>query len=73
MGAGSRILDDPDEVLSDVVSLCAKVWNDNESLGKIHVTDLIELRDRINDIRGHIAQGGGYKTLPRLIKPKDSQ
>jgi hypothetical protein len=69
MTPGSRRLENPDEVLSDVVSLCAKVWNDNEKLGRVHTDDLVELRDRINDIRGHVAGGGGYASLPRLIKP----
>jgi hypothetical protein len=66
---GSRRLDNPDEVLLDVVSLCAKIWNDNEAKARVHVDDLVELRDRINDIRGHVSSGGGYASLPRLIKP----
>jgi hypothetical protein len=64
-----HVLREPDEVLGDVLSLCAKVWNDHEALGAIHMADLVELRDRINDIRRHVGQGGGYKSLPRLIKP----
>ena len=69
MTPGSAQLENPDEVLLDVVGLCAKVCKDNELTGRIYVDDLIEIRDRINDIRKHVSSGGGYHSLPRLIKP----
>lgn len=61
-------LADPNERLSDVLSLCAKVLHVHDTTGKVHVRDLIELRDAINEIRSHVAGGGGYASIPRLVK-----
>ncbi len=62
----SRITtDDSAEVLDDVLSLFAKVLHDNEVNKRILIADLIEIRDTINKIRGHIATAG-YKSMPKL-------
>jgi hypothetical protein len=61
-------LENPNETLDDVLSLCAKVWHDHEVTGRVHMAVLVELRDRITDIRRHVAEGGGYKSVPRLIR-----
>lgn len=60
-------LDDPAEVLDDVLSLFAKVLHDNETRQQIYVGDLIEIRDTINKIRQHVSTAG-YKTIPKLQK-----
>jgi hypothetical protein len=73
MTPGSAQLENPDEVLLDVVGLCAKVCKDNELTGRVYTSDLTELRDLINDIRRHVSSGGGYKSLPRLIKPGEDE
>jgi hypothetical protein len=62
------VLEEPNEKLDDVLSLCAKVWHDNETTGRVAMADLVHLRDAINEIRGHVAGGGGYKSIPRLVK-----
>jgi|HubBroStandDraft_1064217.scaffolds.fasta_scaffold125446_2 hypothetical protein len=64
-------LEDPNETLDDVLSLCAKVLHDHEQTGRVSVLALLELRDNINEIRRHVANGGGYASIPRLIRPKD--
>jgi hypothetical protein len=68
-----KLLADPDETLDDVISLCAKVAHVHDTTGRVHMNDLVELRDTINDIRSHVAGGGGYKSLPRLVKPADEE
>lgn len=63
-----RVLEDPEEVLGDVLSLCAKVCHESETSGRVRMDDLCALRDAINDIRSHVAGGGGYKSLPRIVR-----
>lgn len=63
---------DPEETLDDVLSLCAKVWHDHEQTKHVQATDLMQLRDRINELRSHIAQRG-YKTIPRVLKDDGSR
>ena len=56
------------ELFSDVVSLCCKVAHDDEVDGQVHVNDLVELRDLINDMRSAVAGGVGYKGFPKLVR-----
>lgn len=67
----ANVLSDPNEVLDDLLSLCAKICHVHDTTGRVHVNDLLELRESINAIRTHVAGGGGYKSLPRLVRPGD--
>jgi len=58
---------DAEETLDDVLSLCAKLLHDHDTIRHVEITDLVQLRDRINDLRAHLAQRG-YKTIPRILK-----
>jgi len=68
---GSKdILQNPEEHLDDIGSMCSKVAHDIDQ-GRVAMTDLVSLRDMINAMRGHVANGGGYKTVPRIVKPSE--
>jgi hypothetical protein len=69
----SPILAEPNEALDDVLSLCAKVCVIHESTGRVHVNDLVSLRNTITAIRTHVANGGGYASIPRLVSPKEER
>jgi hypothetical protein len=57
------------ELLDDIVSLCCKVSNDRDLGFGVLITDLVEVRDRINDLRKLVANIG-YKKFPGLRKPE---
>jgi len=57
-----------EELWDMLVGLCSKVAVDDES-GAVRVYDLIELRDKINELRHRVAQGVGYKAFPGLVRP----
>jgi len=69
----AKILPNPNEVLDDVLSLCAKACVDHDGSGRISMYTLLEIRDGINALRTHIAGGGGYKSLPRIIPPSSEE
>jgi hypothetical protein len=68
-----KILPNPDEVLDDVLSLCAKACVDHDGTGRVSMVTLLAIRDNVNALRTHIAGGGGYKSLPRIIPPSSEE
>lgn len=48
------------ELLDDVFSFCAKLLHDRDAGGVVQMADLVELRDKLNEIRGAVAGGSGY-------------
>ncbi len=64
-------LPDPNEALDDVLSLCAKVLHDIEQTGRVRIDDLCQLRDSINDVRKAVANGAGYKAVPRVARSEE--
>jgi hypothetical protein len=56
------------ELWDMLIGLCSKVAVDDES-GAVRVDDLVELRDKINDLRRRVTQGDGYKAFPALVRP----
>lgn len=62
----------PDVMLEDIVTLCAKVFADHEEHERVHVDDLVRLRDGINELRQTIGSGSGpgYKAVPKLVRPE---
>lgn len=59
------------ELLDDVLSLCAKLLHDRDAHGDVHMDDLVELRDKLNAIRGAVAGGSGYKAFGGRIKKSE--
>ena len=58
--------DDSEEVLGDVLSLCAKILHDAElEDGQVYIGDLIELRDGITEVRKRISTAG-FKSFSRI-------
>lgn len=51
------------ELLGDVFSLAAKLLHDRDAGGVVEMADLVELRDKLNEIRGAVAGGSGYKAF----------
>lgn len=60
----------PDVMLEDIVLLCGKVFADHEENERVLVDDLVELRDGINELRAAVANGAGYKAVPKLVRPE---
>jgi hypothetical protein len=59
-------------MLEEIVLLCGKVFADHEENERVLVDDLVDLRDRINALRGAIGSGNGqgYKAVPKLVRPE---
>jgi hypothetical protein len=60
----------PAEKLEEIVILCAKVFADHEEHERVHVTDLVQLRDGINELRNAITGRNGYESVPKLVRPE---
>ena len=65
------VLPEPNETLDDVLSFCAKIWEEHEVSGKVLMDDLSELRALIESIEKHVSKSPfGYPSIPRLVKPE---
>lgn len=60
----------PDVMLEDIVLLCAKVFADHEEHERVLVTDLVKLRDDINELRNALTGRNGYESVPKLVRPE---
>lgn len=55
--------DEASDLLDDVFSFCSKLLHDRDASGMVQMADLVELRDKLNEIRGAVAGGSGYKAF----------
>lgn len=65
-------MNEPAAMLENIVLLCGKIFADHEENERVLVDDLVELRDKINELRQTIGSGNGpgYKAVPKLVRPE---